>query len=51
LTYLALILPLTMMLYHGSNLLWVWQSGSDFTRQGQHAATHCWQPAGECSVT
>jgi hypothetical protein len=48
LTYLALILPLTMMLYHGSNLLWVWQSGSDFTRQGaQYAATHCWQPGGE----
>lgn len=47
LTYLALILPLTMMLYHISNMMWVWHSTSDFTRQGaQYAATHCWQPGG-----
>lgn len=47
LTYLALILPLTMMLYHISNMMWVWHSASDFTRQGaQYAATHCWQPGG-----
>ena len=47
LTYAALILPLTMMLYHISNMMWVWHSAGEFTRQGaQYAATHCWQPGG-----
>lgn len=47
LTYLGLVLPLTMMLYHGANLLWVWNTMVDFTRLGaQYAVTHCWEPGG-----
>jgi len=47
LTYLGLILPLTMMLYHGANMLWVWNSMVDFTKTGaNYAVTHCWEPGG-----
>ena len=43
LLYSAVILPLTFMLYAVSQMLWVWHSVNDFTRDGaNYAATHCW---------
>jgi hypothetical protein len=43
-TYAAVLLPLTFGLTFTSQLLWVWHSVNDFTRQGAgYAATHCWQ--------
>ena len=45
-TYAAVLLPLTFGLIFTSQLLWVWHSVNDFTRQGAgYAATHCWQSA------
>jgi hypothetical protein len=47
LTYAAVILPVTMMLIFGSQLIWVWHSAADFTREGaRYAATHCYQGGG-----
>jgi len=43
LLYGAAVLPLTFMLVFISQMLWVWHSVADFTRDGAHyAATHCW---------
>ncbi len=48
LVYVSLLLPLTMALIFTAELLWVWHSVLDFTREGaRYAATHCWQPAGD----
>jgi len=47
LVYAGIILPLTSMLIFTAELLWVWNSGVDFTNRGaRYAATHCWQPDG-----
>jgi TadE-like protein len=44
LAYLGVLLPLTLGLVYISQLLWIWHSVADFTRQGAgYAATHCWQ--------
>src|SRR5579862_5905420 len=44
LAYAAVLLPLTFALIFTSQLLWVWHSVNDFTRQGAgYAATHCWE--------
>src|SRR5713101_8743319 len=44
LAYAGVLLPLTFGLIFISQLLWVWHSIADFTRQGAgYAATHCWQ--------
>jgi hypothetical protein len=41
------MLPVTMMVIFTAELLWVWHSVVDFTRDGaRYAATHCWQPGG-----
>lgn len=46
LAYVGVILPLTLALVFTSQLLWVWHSVNDFTRQGaSYASTHCWQSA------
>jgi hypothetical protein len=44
LTFSALIVPLTFMIIFTAQLLWVWHSMVDFTRDGaRYASTHCWQ--------
>lgn len=43
-TFSALILPLTAMIIFTAQLLWVWHSIVDYTREGaRYATTHCWQ--------
>lgn len=45
--YSALILPVSMMIVFTAQLLWVWHSMTDFTREGaRYATTHCWQGDG-----
>ena len=47
LLYGAVILPLTFMIVFVSEMLWVWHSVVDFTRDGAHyATTHCWMADG-----
>lgn len=47
LVYVGLMLPVTMMVVFTAELLWVWHSVVDFTREGaRYATTHCWQPGG-----
>jgi Flp pilus assembly protein TadG len=44
LLYAGVILPLTFMVVFVAEMLWVWHSVTDFTRDGaRYAATHCWQ--------
>jgi hypothetical protein len=41
--YAGVILPLTFMIVFVSEMLWVWHSAVDWTRDGaRYAATHCW---------
>ena len=41
--YAGVMLPLTFMLVFVAEMLWVWHSVVDFTRDGaRYAATHCW---------
>ena len=41
--YAGVVLPLTFMIVFVSQMLWVWHSVADFTRDGaRYAATHCW---------
>jgi hypothetical protein len=48
----GVITPITFGLISLSQILWIWHSVADFTRQGaQYAATHCWQPSGENVTT
>ena len=43
----SVILPLTFAIIFTSELLWIWHSVADFTRDGaRYAATHCWQADG-----
>ncbi|MBM3723951.1 MAG: pilus assembly protein [Acidobacteria bacterium] len=47
LIYSAILLPLTFALVFTLQLLWIWHSVVDFTREGaRYAATHCWQAGG-----
>jgi Flp pilus assembly protein TadG len=47
LLYAGVILPLTFMTIFVAEMLWVWHSVLDFTRDGaRYAATHCWQSDG-----
>jgi len=40
----GILLPLTFGLVFIAQLLWIWHSVNEFTRQGaSYAATHCWQ--------
>ena len=44
----GLVLPLTFAIVFTAQLLWIWHSSIDFTRQGaRYATTHCWQGNGE----
>jgi hypothetical protein len=48
LIYAGVLLPLTFMTIFTAELLWVWHSVNEFTREGaRYAATHCWQADGE----
>ena len=45
--YAGVALPLTFMIVFVSEMLWVWHSVADFTRDGaRYAATHCWMADG-----
>jgi hypothetical protein len=47
LTWIGLYVPLTMMIVFTAQLLWVWHSVVEFTREGaRYAATHCYQSGG-----
>lgn len=42
--YAGVILPLSFSVIFVAEMLWVWHSVVDFTREGaRYAATHCWQ--------
>jgi hypothetical protein len=44
----GVLLPLTFALVFTAELLWVWHSVVEFTRDGaRYAATHCWMGSGE----
>jgi hypothetical protein len=44
LLYAGVILPLSFSVIFVSEMLWVWHSVVEFTRDGaRYAATHCWQ--------
>ena len=46
LAFAGVLLPVTFAVVFTSQLLWVWHSVNDFTRQGaSYATTHCWQSA------
>jgi hypothetical protein len=52
LMYAGVLLPLTFMLIFGCQILWIWHSVCDFTRDGaRYAATHCWMADGSNVVT
>ena len=47
LLYAAAILPLTFMIVFVAEMLWIWHSAADFTREGaRYAATSCWASDG-----
>ena len=47
-TFAAITMPMTAMIIFTAQLLWVWHSVVDFTREGaRYAITHCWQGGGE----
>jgi hypothetical protein len=46
-TFAAIMAPLMFAIIFTAELLWVWHSVVDFTRDGaSYAATHCWQGNG-----
>jgi hypothetical protein len=48
LIYVGVIMPLMMALIFTAELLWVWHSVVEFTREGaRYAATHCWQASAD----
>ena len=47
-TFAGILLPMTFMIIFTAQLLWIWHSIVDFTRDGaRYATTHCWQASGE----
>jgi len=47
LLYTGVALPLTFMIIFIGEMLWIWHSVNDFTRDGaRYAATHCWMADG-----
>jgi TadE-like protein len=46
--YIGVIVPLTFGILYLAQMLWVWHSVVDFTRDGaRYASTHCWQSDGQ----
>ena len=47
LLYTSVALPLTFIIIFVGEMLWIWHSVADFTRDGaRYAATHCWMADG-----
>ena len=45
--YAGVILPLTFMTIFVAEMLWIWHSVAEFTRDGaRYATTHCWMADG-----
>lgn len=43
----GVIVPVTFGIIYAAQLLWIWHSVADFTRESAHyASTHCWQADG-----
>jgi hypothetical protein len=52
LMYSFVLVPLTFGIIFISQMLWIWHSVVDFTRDGaRYAATHCYEPDGSNVVT
>src|SRR5436309_7109472 len=50
--YAGVVLPLTLGIVFAAELLWVWHSVVDFTREGaRYATTHCWTANGDNVLT
>jgi len=48
LMFTGVIVPFTFGIMYVAQLLWVWHSMVEFTREGaRYASTHCWQPGGD----
>ena len=48
LVYAGVLLPLTFAIVFTAEMLWVWHSVVEFTRDGaRYAASHCWQGNGD----
>jgi TadE-like protein len=47
LVYVSIMAPVTFAIIFTAQLLWVWHSAIEMTREGaRYAATHCWQADG-----
>src|SRR3954467_1329633 len=47
-TQLVIVIPLTFAIVFAAEMLWVWHSVVDFTRDGaRYATTHCWSAGGD----
>ena len=47
-TFAGIMMPLMFMIIFTAQLLWVWHSIVDYTRDGaRYATTHCWQASGD----
>ncbi len=43
----GVLIPMTFGIIYAAQLLWIWHSVTDFTREGaRYATTHCWQSDG-----
>ena len=43
----GVLIPMTFGIIYMAQLLWIWHSVTDFTREGaRYATTHCWQSDG-----
>lgn len=41
---MTLFVPLSLCLFYTAQILWIWHSAAEMTREGaRYAATHCWQ--------
>ncbi|MGI8742963.1 MAG: TadE family protein [Bryobacteraceae bacterium] len=48
----GVIIPLTFGIIYLAQMLWVWHSVTDLTRDGaRYAATHCWQASADNVIT
>jgi hypothetical protein len=48
LTFAGIMMPLMFMIIFTAQLLWVWHSIVDYTRDGaRYATTHCWQSSSD----
>jgi len=51
-TFALIIMPVTFAIIFTAEMLWVWHSMVDYTRDGaRYATTHCWEGSGENVIT